>query len=174
VDLKASELKTAYGGLERILFEKILKVPREALIRIRDLKSSHHGYVEQLLANINHRLSEALDISQYWQQDEDFTVSIEYKAGFFYFFISDRTGAKYTFDERSGGLKYFLSYYIQAKAIRDSMGSSGAIIVMDEPDGFLSAAGQRNLLSVFELLAQKIVENRPAVAKLSIQHTRRF
>lgn len=150
----AANYNAGDGGLEAILFYDILKIPRSVLKRIRELKSSQSGYVEQLVADMNHRLTEALDISTYWQQDEDFELTIEYKAGFFYFFITDRTGAKYTFDERSGGLKYFLSYYIQAKAIRDGMGESGAIIVMDEPDGFLSAAGQRNLLSVFELLAQ--------------------
>lgn len=148
------EFKTGKLGLEVQLFDQILKIPKRVLERIQDLRSSHNGYVEQLVDDINHRMSEALDISEYWQQDEDFTVTIEYKAGFFYFFITDRTGAKYTFDERSGDLKYFLSYYVQAKAIRDTVGDAGAVIVMDEPDGFLSAAGQRNLLSVFELLAQ--------------------
>lgn len=151
-----TDFQTGDGGLERILFEDILKVPKARLIEIRDLNSNHHGYVEQLVADINHKLSESLDISQYWQQDEDFEVQLEYKAGFFYFLISDRTGSQYTFDERSGGLKYFLSYYVQTKAIRDSMGSSGSIIVMDEPDGYLSASGQRNLLSVFELLSQPV------------------
>lgn len=155
-DLEQAQFSTGDGGLERILFEEILKIPLNVLENIRDLRSAQHGYVEQLIEDMNHRLSESLDISEYWQQDEDFSVAIEYKAGFFYFLISDRTGAKYTFDERSGGLKYFLSYYIQAKAIRDSMGPGGSIIVMDEPDGFLSAAGQRNLLSVFELLAQPV------------------
>lgn len=142
------------AGLEYILFDKILGVKKPILERIRSLKSDHHGYIEQLKDDINSRLIETLDISQFWQQDEDFQLVIEYKGGFFYFLISDRTGAKYTFEERSGGLQFFLSYYIQLKAIRDRMGRNGAIVLMDEPDGFLSAAGQKNLLSVFELIAQ--------------------
>lgn len=154
--IESNAFQTGDGGLECILFEDILKVPISILKSIRDLNSRESGFVEQLLDDINHRLSETLDVSEYWQQDEDFTLLIEYKAGFFYFFIRDRTGAKYTFDERSGGLKYFLSYYVQAKAIRDAMSAAGAIILMDEPDGFLAAAGQRNLLSVFELLAAPV------------------
>jgi predicted ATP-dependent endonuclease of OLD family len=151
--LKRSAFKSD-AGLEYILFRKILGVEKPILERIRNLKSDHHGYVEQLKDDINHRLTETLDISEFWQQDEDFQLMIEYKAGFFYFLITDRTGAKYTFEERSGGLQFFLSYYIQLKAIRDSMKGNGAIVLMDEPDGFLSAAGQRNLLSVFELIAR--------------------
>lgn len=154
--IKDQTFGTGNGGLECILFRDILKIPESILKRIQALNSQESGYVEQIIEDMNHRLTESLDISEFWQQDEDFSVGIEYKAGFFYFFINDRTGAKYTFDERSGGLKYFLSYYIQTKAIRDSMTPQGSIIVMDEPDGFLSAAGQRNLLSVFELLAEPI------------------
>lgn len=154
--LEKSAIRQPDRSLERILFEDIIGVPLSTLKTIRSLGTTQNGYVEQLLADINHKLVETLDIAEYWQQDEDFSLQIDYKGGIFYFFILDRTGAKYTFDERSGGLKHFLSYYVQSKAIRDRISDRGAIIVMDEPDGFLSAAGQRNLLSVFELLAQPI------------------
>jgi predicted ATPase len=146
--------------LERQLFEQILRVPVEILRRIEALNSTNRGFVERLLDEINHRLNEALDLSQFWQQDDDFSLRIEYKGGFFYFRITDRTGASYTFNERSSGLRYFLSYYIQTKAIRDSIGDNGAIVVMDEPDSYLSAAGQRNLLTVFEMLATPDAHDR--------------
>jgi len=45
-----------------------------------------------------------------------------------------------------------LSYYIQAKALEHKYRDRGCIILMDEPDSYLSIAAQRNLLSVFESL----------------------
>lgn len=138
--------------LEMLLFRRILGIDKPTLERIRELGANNRGYVERLVAEINHRLEESLDISQFWQQDDNFTLQVEYKAGFFYFLITDKTGAKYTFNERSSGLRYFLSYYIQAKAITQSMKNRDVIILMDEPDSYLSATAQKNLLQVFEAL----------------------
>ncbi len=105
-----------------------------------------------MVAEINHRLHEVLDITTYWQQDDESRLTVDYKSGFFNFEITDRTGAKYTFNERSSGLKYFLSYYVQAKAIEKANQARGSLVLMDEPDSFLSIAGQRSLLQVFESL----------------------
>jgi hypothetical protein len=136
--------------LETLLFKNILGIDVKTLNKIKTLGATNRGFVERLVEEINHRLLETLDISSFWQQDEDFNLQIEYKGGFFYFLITDKTGAKYTFNERSSGLRYFLSYYIQLKAYRQDALKRGAIILMDEPDSFLSAAAQKNLLQVFE------------------------
>lgn len=138
--------------LEHLLFAEILGVSKGTLEKIKELGAQNRGYVERLVEEINHRLEETLDISHFWQQDDDFTLQVDYKGGFFYFLITDKTGAKYTFNERSSGLRYFLSYYIQARAIKKSTSERGSIVLMDEPDSFLSAAAQRNLLQVFESL----------------------
>ena len=74
------------------------------------------------------------------------TVFSRPRPGILYFEITDKTGATYTFKERSSGLRYFLSYYIQAKALEMTSRGKNAIILMDEPDSFLSIIGQRNLL----------------------------
>jgi energy-coupling factor transporter ATP-binding protein EcfA2 len=65
------------------------------------------------------------------------------------FTIQDRTGTFYSFDERSSGLKYFLSYYIQYLSHRAEH-TSGEIILMDEPDAYLSSQGQQDLLKILE------------------------
>ena len=153
--------------LETLLFNDILQIDAGTLHRIKKLGAGNRGYVERIVEEINHRLFETLDISQFWQQDDDFTLQVEYKGGFFYFLITDKTGAKYTFNERSSGLRYFLSYYIQAKAIKQSVGTNGAIVLMDEPDSFLSAAGQRNLLQVFESL----VDVTPGTGSVQLIYT---
>jgi len=78
----------------------------ESLRQIAQLGTENRGYVERLVAEINHRIDETLDITHFWQQDDEFRLTIDYKSGFFYFEITDKTGAKYTFNERSSGLRY--------------------------------------------------------------------
>jgi hypothetical protein len=140
------------GELELKLFRDVLRIPKATLEMIAKLGNSDRGFVERLVGEINHRLDETLDLTHFWQQDDQFHLSVDYKSGFFFFEITDKTGAKYTFNERSSGLRYFLSYYIQAKAIERANEQTGSIVLMDEPDSFLSIAGQRNLLQVFESL----------------------
>lgn len=60
-----------------------------------------------------------------------------------------------------------MSYYIQAKAIKQSTSENGAIVLMDEPDSFLSAAAQRNLLQVFESL----VDVTPGTGAIQLIYT---
>lgn len=139
-------------ALEALLFRDVLQIDEPTLERIQKLGTSNRGYVERLIAEINHRLDESLDLTHFWEQDDEFKLSVDFKSGFFYFEITDKTDAKYTFNERSSGLRYFLSYYIQAKAIERANEKRGSIVLMDEPDSFLSVSGQRNLLQVFESL----------------------
>lgn len=139
-------------ALEALLFRDVLRIDRSTLERIQKLGTSNRGYVERLISEINHRLDESLDLTHFWEQDDEFKLSIDFKSGFFYFEITDKTDAKYTFNERSSGLRYFLSYYIQAKAIERANEDRGSVVLMDEPDSFLSVSGQRNLLQVFESL----------------------
>lgn len=151
--LQGSRVGVQKGGrLEVLLFRDVLGVSKPTLEMMAKLGNAHRGYVERLVAEINHRLDETLDLTHFWQQDDQFRLSVDYKSGFFFFEITDRTGAKYTFNERSSGLRYFLSYYIQAKAIERVNEGRGSVVLMDEPDSFLSIAAQRNLLQVFESL----------------------
>lgn len=138
--------------LERDLFCHILEVPKPKLEVVQSLGQKSRGYVELLVSDINQRINQRLDIAHYWSQDEDISLSVNYKDGYFYFEIQDKTGKAFTFDERSSGLQYFLSYYVQALAIQKRNPQRGCIAIMDEPDRFLSAVAQRNLLEVFEML----------------------
>lgn len=138
--------------LVTLLFRDVLGVRGSDLQRMREYTNTEQGYVSWLVGDINDRIDRELDIARYWEQDEDFTLSVSYHKGTFHFQITDRTGSTFTFNERSSGLRYFLSYYIQAKALEKKFGQRGVLILMDEPDSFLSASGQRSLLRVFEEL----------------------
>lgn len=140
------------GQLETLLFRDVLEVPISSLKEISENASSNPQSIARLVADIQKRTDERLDLSRVWQQDPELRLLVDFEAGLFFFRITDRTGIKYAFDERSSGLKYFLSYYIQALALERKTTKRGMIVLMDEPDGFLSATGQRNLLNVFENL----------------------
>jgi len=66
------------------------------------------------------------------------------------FTIRDRTGTDYSFSERSNGLKFFLSYYVQLLAHAAPVPDQHEILLMDEPDAYLSSQGQQDLLRILE------------------------
>ena len=139
-------------NLELLLFRDILEINLNALKYLAELTSNDRSYVESVVGKWNQEIAEKLNLSHYWQQDDKFSLQINYKQGVLHFEISDKTKSIYTFGERSSGLKFFLSYYIQAKALELSQGNRNSIIIMDEPDCYLSTLGQQNLLAVFESL----------------------
>lgn len=141
-------------SLEMLLFDQILGVTGETLKYLYSLDGTDRGYVEGQIAKWNEGLHDVLNLSHFWHQDEQFKLTVNYKDGVIYFEIHDKTECIYTFNERSSGLKYFLSYYIQAKAMDMSGRSRKSIILMDEPDAALSILAQRNLLAVFESLVR--------------------
>jgi predicted ATPase len=139
-------------ALEMRLFKEILRIERGTLQYLYGLQGTDRGYIEGQVSKWNDEIADQLNLSHFWRQDEKFTLRVNYKDGIVYFEIQDKTNSIYTFKERSSGLKYFLSYYIQAKALEMSSRNRNSIILMDEPDSALSNLGQRNLLSVFESL----------------------
>lgn len=149
--LSGNQPKKLSGRLEAELF-KVLGIDAAAIEFLAGLEDEDRSYAESLVETWNDEIDRILNLSHYWQQDDQFRIRMNYKRGCIYFEITDKTNAVYTFRERSSGLRYFLSYYIQAKAIQLSTRDQNCIILMDEPDSFLSIAGQRNLLAVFESL----------------------
>jgi predicted ATPase len=146
------KINSKKSELEVKLFRDVLGVSIETLKYLAGLSINERTYADSLINRWNQEIEQKLNLSHYWSQDDSFKLRINYKQGILYFEITDRTGAIYTFRERSSGLRYFLSYYIQAKAIENTANDKCAIILMDEPDSFLSIMGQKNLLSIFESL----------------------
>jgi len=144
----------ANSELETLLFRDVLGITPDTLRFVAGLDISSRTHADGLTARWNREIDETLNLAHYWQQDDSFSLQINYKQGVLYFEITDKTGATYTFKERSSGLRYFLSYYIQAKALETTSRGRNAVVLMDEPDSFLSILGQRNLLSVFESLVR--------------------
>lgn len=140
--------------LELQLFRDLLKITPQAVREIADCEDGDASYVLAHASAWTDELDAVLNLSHYWQQDDKFQIRFSAREKQLFLEITDKTGKSYTFSERSSGLRYFLSYYIQAHSLAARVGDSPCVILMDEPDSFLSNIGQRNLLSVFQSLSR--------------------
>lgn len=139
-------------NLAHDLLFKIARIdPEDMRMLAQALKDSETGLVRSVVDNINDELAGVLNFSRVWAQDRDFALRIEATEHELSFVIRDRTGRQYSFDERSSGLKHFLSYYIQY--LRHEPQGHSEILLMDEPDAFLSGEAQQDLLKVFGMFA---------------------
>ncbi len=132
---------------------KIAQVDTNALLDLATaIKDGMQGYANGIIEKINRQLSINLNFPNYWVQDRNFCLKVMARDYDLVFTITDRTGTEYSFDERSQGLRYFLSYYIQYRS-HEPHPNKFEILLMDEPDAYLSSQAQQDLLNVFDLFA---------------------
>ena len=112
---------------------------------LKAIGKGRDGYVNGIQEQINKALASHLNFRKWWTQDSSFQLRVAVRESDLAFIIRDRTGTDYSFGERSGGLKYFLSYFVQYLA-HDAPPTGTEILLMDEPDAYLSSQGQRDLL----------------------------
>lgn len=137
--------RTLIYHIARIDPKKIKELYDSALI-------GETAYVSALTSSINSSLADNLDFQRWWTQDDQFQLRVTADGLNLCFCIRDRTQRDYLFRERSSGLKYFLGYLIQYLSFKPST-SKASVVLMDEPDAFLSNAGQQSLLQLFEAFA---------------------
>ncbi|MBD1888340.1 AAA family ATPase [Coleofasciculus sp. FACHB-SPT9] len=148
-----SEKREKEFDLAYKLICKVAKVDTEVLSNLADsMLEGKGGYTEGLLKMINNHLAESLNFPSWWVQDRQFCLLLSARDHDLVFTIRDRTGTQYSFAERSSGLKYFLSYYIQYRA-HEPHDTTPEILLMDEPDAYLSSQAQQDLLKIFEAFA---------------------
>ena len=146
----AADLLLKIAGISPEHFADLLKAIGEG----RD------GYVNGIQEQINKSLASRLNFRRWWTQDSSFQLRVSIREADLAFIIRDRTGTDYSFGERSSGLKYFLSYFVQYLA-HDVPAAGSEILLMDEPDTYLSSQGQRDLLRIFDALAYPEDGRRP-------------
>ncbi|MEA5514232.1 AAA family ATPase [Nodularia sp. UHCC 0506] len=145
---REKEIKLAYK-----LICKIAQVDTNALLDLAGaIKKGMQGYANGIIEKINRQLSINLNFPNYWVQDRNFCLKVMARDYDLVFTITDRTGTEYSFEERSQGLRYFLSYYIQYRS-HEPHPNKTEILLMDEPDAYLSSQAQQDLLKVFDLFA---------------------
>lgn len=131
----AFDLLITVGGIHISALQELQKA----------LRNDDEGLANGIVASMNKQLESSLNLARWWSQDSEFRLAITVRDFDIVFTIRDRTGSEYSFAERSSGLKYFLSYLVQFLAhVRDRRRSE--ILLMDEPDAYLSSQGQQDLL----------------------------
>ncbi|RUP01035.1 MAG: hypothetical protein EKK34_31285, partial [Mycobacterium sp.] len=113
------------------------------------IAAGKEGHVEAVIGAMNAAIKENLNIQRWWSQDRDFELLVEPREQELAFVIQDRTTAKYSFGERSQGLRYFLSYFVQLTSHRIN-NIKPDILLLDEPDAYLSSVGQNDLLRLLQ------------------------
>jgi predicted ATPase len=134
----------------------LLDVARIATSAFEDLETAldegREGQVGGLVESMNRALARRLNFSRWWRQDRDFELRLSPRDDELVFTIRDRTGTDYSFSERSKGLRFFLGYYVQLLA-HERPESRSQVLLMDEPDAYLSSVAQQDLLRVLEHFA---------------------
>lgn len=145
--------KKAELELARDLIYNVANVDPQALSELHDaLRDGKEGHANGIIDRINDRLEASLNFPGWWVQDQNFRLRVSPREFDLVFTIRDRTETEYSFSERSSGLKYFLSYYVQYRAHKPVEGRA-EILLMDEPDAYLSSQAQQDLLKIFDAFA---------------------
>lgn len=147
-----------FGGeyaLGRALLFDVAKIDPTTFDELAEaIADEREGYVNGVIQKINLALAAHLNFPRWWAQDREFRLMVSPREYDLVFTIHDRTGTDYSFAERSNGLKYFLSYYVQLLAHRPPTNGQQEILLMDEPDAYLSSQGQQDLLRILEEFAK--------------------
>jgi predicted ATP-dependent endonuclease of OLD family len=132
------------------LLTKVVRIEESSFEELeKAIAEEREGLVNGLIQKMNDSIARHLNVSRWWSQDSEFQLRVSPREHELVFTIRDRTGTDYSFTERSRGLTYFLSYYVQLLS-HDRPDTRPEVLLMDEPDAYLSASGQQDLLRVLE------------------------
>jgi hypothetical protein len=132
-DLQAS--KEQQLGVD--LLTKIARIKESSFTELRNaIAEEREGLVNGLIQEMNNSIARHLNVSRWLSQDPEFQLRVSPREHELVFTIRDRTGTDYSFTERSRGLRYFLSYYVQLRS-HDRPASGSEVLLMDEPDAYL-------------------------------------
>ncbi|MGW6521736.1 AAA family ATPase [Streptomyces sp. NPDC054962] len=154
------------------LLLKVAKIDRTAFQELLTaVDGGKEGFANGIVEKMNQQLAQSLNFPRWWTQDNQFQLQMTLRDQDLVFTIKDRTGTQYSANERSSGLKYFLSYFIQYLAHEPPVSRQREVLLMDEPDAYLSGSGQQDLLRIFEDLAYPSDPDRPACQVVYVTHS---
>ncbi|GAB36531.1 MULTISPECIES: AAA family ATPase [Gordonia] len=148
---------TSVAKSEQLGRDLLLNVARISPSKFSELecaiRDGKEGQVGALIEQMNRSIARHLNFRRWWRQDRDFELRLAPREREVAFTIRDKTGTDYSFSERSRGLTYFLGYYVQLRAHERSL-THTEVLLMDEPDAYLSSAAQADLLRVLDEFAR--------------------
>ncbi len=131
-------------------------------------RESNSRILKQKIEKLNRDLT--VDFQDFWQQQigrhNKITINFELehydhthpdKSGFPYleFWVKDRQERLYP-KQRSRGVRWFLSFYLELKAAISHKDFKGKVLLIDEPGLSLHARAQEDVLKVFEHIKEKV------------------
>lgn len=144
----ARDLLVQCGGVSRAAFAEVIAA----------IERGDTGTAKGLQDEMNSHLASTLNLRRWWSQDEDFSLQVAVGETDVKLLITDKTNKSYSFKERSGGLKYFLSYLVQYRTqlarFEEELAPHSRVLLMDEPDAYLSSTAQGDLLRLFHDFAR--------------------
>ena len=155
-----NEKAEGYKGAENLL--------SIAGLDINFLQTSDRRIIENRIGTLNKSVS--TNFQEFWRQKIGKTnkISIEFelkhhdsnqgeKAGkpYLVFWIKDGEEKLYP-KQRSKGVRWFTSFYLQLKASSLDENRYGQVFLIDEPGGSLHARAQEDVLKVFEEIKDKV------------------
>lgn len=150
-DYTSASNQTPAKSLElaaRLIFD-IAGIQRDTLKALSEaVEAGDEGWANGITRAINQRLDDVLNFPKWWSQDAEFRLRVSLRDFDLVFTVQDRTGQEYSFGERSSGMSYFLSYFVQYLSFQWE--DRQQILMMDEPDAKLSMQGQQDLLGLFK------------------------
>lgn len=147
---EADAVESERQELGRLLLSKVARIEQSSFVELQEaIANEREGLVNGLIQEMNKSIARHLNVARWWSQDADFELRVSPREHELVFTIRDRTGTDYSFSERSRGLTYFLSYYVQLRS-HHRPADRPEVLLMDEPDAYLSALGQQDLLRVLE------------------------
>ena len=157
----AEKLLFGIAGIDKSAFDELQSA-------VLDGQGSE-GWANGLVRKMNTQLADALNFTKWWSQDSDFSLYLTLSDFDLIFTVRDRTGQEYSFGERSSGMSYFLSYFVQYLSHDPAGGQE--ILLMDEPDMYLSMQGQQDLLRIFGDFAAPEDPDKDSVQVLYVTHS---
>ncbi len=137
-------------------------------INLQFLQSGDRRMVENQIERLNKSIT--TNFQEFWSQKIGKTnkISIEFelhhhdqsdlaKAGkpYLVFWIKDGEEKLYP-KQRSKGVRWFVSFYLQLRASAQESEQRGRVFLIDEPGGSLHAKAQEDVLKVFEEIKDKV------------------
>ncbi len=169
---KTKDPKTDEVDLAKKLLFEVAKIDKSVIMDIFEARNDLNkvAHLSGLLGEINRRLAVTMNFPSWWVQDKKFNLIVDVLKDDLIFKIVDRTKTEYTFTERSHGLRYFLSYYVQYKSHKP-LTDADEILLMDEPDAYLSSQAQQDLLKILNSFARPADESRKPIQVLYVTHS---
>lgn len=155
--------------LAQDLLLRVAGIDKTAFQELRHAIKISEGYANGIVDKMNRQIADTLNFPKWWSQDSEFSLSLTLRDFDLVFTVRDRTGSDYSFSERSSGLSYFLSYFVQYLLHRPSGGQE--MLLMDEPDAYLSTQGQQDLLKIFDSFAKPADPERSSVQVVYVTHS---